>query len=183
MNDASSSRPVPTAGELAAHLRTAVGALVRGTRAADRLAPVPAAVLDLLDVRGPMTTADLAAGRHVRHQTMAATVKELADAGFVAAGPDPGDARKKILTLTAAGKAAIDADRRQRVAILAQALDETLNEDERLDLAHALDLIDRITQAAARISSPPGDGRNQAHHRSLVKRLHKAGGRRPSSVY
>ena len=160
MTDTSASRPTrtpaatppPTAGEIADHLRAAVSALVRGTRAVDQLAPVPASVLDLLDTRGPMTTAELAASRQVRHQTMAVTVKELTNAGLLGAETDPADARKKILTLTTAGKAAIDADRRQRVAVLAEAVDEALDEDERRDLARALNLIDRITHTAGRLS-------------------------------
>ena len=139
------SEPVPSPDELAAHLRAAVSDLVRSTRPIDRLAPIPAGVLDLLDVRGAMTTADLAASRGVRHQTMAATVRELTDAGYLAAEPDPGDARKKILTLTASGKSALDADRRQRIGVLAEALDKALDEEERRVLARALDLIDRIT--------------------------------------
>ena len=151
MSDTPSARAAPSAEELAAHLRSAVAALVRSTRAVDRLAPVPAAVLDLLDLQGPMTTAELAAGRQVRHQTMAATVKELTDAGFLAAETDPADARKKVLTLTPSGKSAIDTDRRQRVAVLAEALGETLDEAERGDLARALDLIDRIARSVNHI--------------------------------
>lgn len=101
-----------------------------------------------------MTTADLAADRQVRHQTMAATVKELTHAGFVGAEKDPADARKKILTLTPAGRAALDADGRRRVAVLTAAVDEALDGDERRDLAHALDLIDRITGSVGRITRP-----------------------------
>lgn len=135
---------------LADHLRTAVSALVRNTRAADRLAPIPSAALDLIDQRGPMTTADLAASRGVRHQTMAATVKDLAGAGYLTARPDPADARKKVLALTPLGKSAIDADRRQRVAILAAAVELTLDGEDRLVLAQSLDLIDRIAEAVGR---------------------------------
>ncbi|MQY21227.1 MarR family winged helix-turn-helix transcriptional regulator [Nocardia macrotermitis] len=146
---------------LAADLRASVGALVRSTRSVDQLAPIPAAVLDLLDRRGPMTTADLAASRGVRHQTMATAVKELTGAGYLAAGPDPSDARKKVLTLTGAGKEAIDRDRHRRVGLLARALEDGLDEDERRVLAHALALIDRVTRTIAgsvAASPTPGDG-------------------------
>lgn len=143
--------------ELAAHLRTAVGALVRSTRPVDRLAAIPAAVLDLLDANGPMTTADLASSRGVRHQTMAATVKDLVAAGFLATTTDPGDARKKILTLTEDGKNALDADRRQRVGVLARALDESLSKDDQRVLEQALNLIDRITETVARSHHPGPD--------------------------
>ncbi|WP_377266793.1 MarR family winged helix-turn-helix transcriptional regulator [Peterkaempfera sp. SMS 1(5)a] len=151
---------------MAAHLRAAVSALVRSTRTVDQLAPTPAAVLDLLDVRGPMTTADLAASRGVRHQTMAATVKELTDAGCLTVGPDPDDGRKKILTLTTSGKSAIDADRRRRVGVLAEALDKSLNEDDRHILAHALNLIDRITGTVTdgRVMNEGHGGRADRRH-------------------
>lgn len=145
---------------LAAHLRVAVGELVRATRAVDRLAPIPAAVLDQLDVHGPLTTAELAAGRGVRHQTMAASVKELVDVGYVVPERDPHDARKKALRLTDAGKHAIDEDRVRRVGLLAEALETALNAEERHALAHALTLIDRISAsvAALRDGGDSGEG-------------------------
>jgi DNA-binding MarR family transcriptional regulator len=135
----------PSPPEVAARLRTTVGALVRATRTSDRLAPIPAAVLDLLATRGPMTTADLASGRGVRHQTMAATVKELCDAGYVVAAADPHDGRKKVLALTEQGKDLLEADRERRVRVLSQAVRRSLSKDERRALAAALVLIDRVT--------------------------------------
>lgn len=148
----------PSAAELAAHLRSAISALVRTTRPTDQLAPSPAAVLDLLDTRGPLTTADLAAARGVRHQTMAATVKDLAEAGHLTAEPDPADARKKLLALTPAGASAITEERRRRVARLADAVDTALDDADRRTLARALELVDRITDAVAarRPTGPDG---------------------------
>jgi DNA-binding MarR family transcriptional regulator len=143
------TKPGPSSPELAAHLRATVGALVRSTRGVDALAPIPAAVLDLLDLSGPLTTADLAARRGVRHQTMATTVKELVEAGLLAAAGHPGDARKKLLTLTSAGKQAIDADRRRRVGVLADAIDEALDDEDRRVLSRALDLIDQVAERVA----------------------------------
>jgi DNA-binding MarR family transcriptional regulator len=112
-------------------------------------------VLDLIDLRGPMTTADLAAGRGVRHQTMTATVKELTYAAYLAAMPDPRDGRKKLLALTPYGSSALDADRRQRVSVLTEALGSALTGDERRAVAHALTLIDRITSAVAGTEHAP----------------------------
>lgn len=148
--------------ELAARLRATVGALVRATRAADQLPTIPATVLDLLDLAGPMTTADLAARRGVRHQTMTATVKELLDAGYLVVTPDPGDGRKKILELTARGRDVLDADRRQRVSILAEAFRANLSEDERRVVAHALTLIERVTPTLA------AQGQSSALDRGLI---------------
>ncbi|MEY9932729.1 DNA-binding MarR family transcriptional regulator [Catenulispora sp. GP43] len=154
MNDTPANQPSPPVEEVAAHLRGAVSALVRSTRAVDRLPPIPAAVLDLLAARGPMTTAELAASRGVRHQTMAATVKELTDAGHLAAGPDPADARKKILSLTEAGRDALDADRRQRTGLLAAALEQALDDEELRMMARALELVDRVSAAVNRMTAP-----------------------------
>ncbi|WP_081952466.1 MarR family winged helix-turn-helix transcriptional regulator [Kitasatospora phosalacinea] len=147
------------AERLAAELRTAISGLVRAGRPHDRLAPIPATVLDLLDRQGPMTTAELAASRGVRHQTMAATVKELTEAGHLTAGPHPDDARKKVLTLTPRGRNAIEADRRQRVGLLARALTASLDESEQLLLARALPLLDRIATelGGADGADPAGD--------------------------
>jgi DNA-binding MarR family transcriptional regulator len=141
---------------LALALKSTVGALIRAARATAQLAPTPAAVLDVLDRHGPMTTADLAAGRGVRHQTMAATVKELIDVGYLAARPDPADARKKLLALTPAGRDALQTDRRDRVAQLAGAIAGTLDDGERRVLARALPLIDRMT-AAIEGGGPAGE--------------------------
>ena len=154
MNATSADPPLLPVEDVASHLRTAVGTLVRSTRAVDRIAPIPAAVLDLLAARGPMTTADLASSRGVRHQTMAATVKDLADAGFLSAGPDPDDARKKILALTEAGRHALDADRRQRTVLLTAALDQALDAEELRVLARALDLLDRVSVAVNQMTVP-----------------------------
>ncbi|MEU8691580.1 MarR family transcriptional regulator [Streptomyces sp. NPDC048665] len=161
MKDAISKEPglVVSPGRIAADLRTTVGALVRATRATDRLAPIPSAVLDLLDRHGAMTTAELAVSRGVRHQTMAATVKELTEAGFLAARAHPSDARKKVLTLTPDGKNAIDQDRRYRDGVLAHAVADALDDGEQLLLARALLLINRITGTIADSGLSPSPDR------------------------
>jgi DNA-binding MarR family transcriptional regulator len=150
--------PVPSPDRLAAALRSTVGALVRATRSSDRLASIPATVLDLLDRQGPMTTADLAVGRGVRHQTMAATVKELTEAGFLTVGPDPADARKRLLTLTPEGLSALEADRRDRVSLLAQAIADGLNDEEQHVLADALPVLDRVVARLARNGATADQG-------------------------
>ena len=151
-------QPLPTPDELAAALRSTVGTLVRATRSSDRLAPIPATVLDLLDRNGPMTTAELAAGRGVRHQTMAVTVKELSDAGYLTVGPDPADARKRILSLTTAGRSVLEADRHDRVTLIAAAITDVLSDDELHVLAGALPVLDRIATRIAEGGSPADRG-------------------------
>lgn len=148
-------------GRVAARLRRAVGDLVRATRGQDVLAPVLAAALDLPDRDGPLTTAELAARRQVRHQTMAATVGELRNLGYLSAAPHPADGRMKVLTLTPAGLAALEADRAARVHLLAGALERSLSGTEVRDLARAIALIERVTAAVAAVSGhdqPPVTG-------------------------
>jgi DNA-binding MarR family transcriptional regulator len=148
-----------SSAELAGRLRAAVSELVRATRSRDRLPPIPSAVLDLLNRQGPMSTADLAAHRQVRHQTMAGTVSDLLERGYVAAAPDPGDGRKKTLTLTTRGRAALEADRRQRIEQLGDAISQTMAAEERELLGSALPLIERI---AARVKENAGPGTRQS---------------------
>jgi DNA-binding MarR family transcriptional regulator len=93
---------------------------------------------------------------------MTATVKELLDAGYLVVTPDPGDGRKKILELTARGRDVLDADRRQRVSILAEAFRANLSEDERRVVAHALTLIERVTPTLA------AQGQSSALDRGLI---------------
>src|SRR4051794_39245322 len=76
---------------LAHRLRGCVGNLVRATRSSDRMSPTAAAVLDLLDRQGPMTVADLAAARGVRHQSMAANAGELLEVGYLERSSHPLD--------------------------------------------------------------------------------------------
>ncbi|WP_052397575.1 MarR family winged helix-turn-helix transcriptional regulator [Streptomyces sp. NRRL F-5123] len=148
--------PGANAHTVAARLRVTTGELVRAARTTDALPPTRAAVLDLLDRRGPMTTADLAAARQVRHQTMATTVKELVSAGHVTAVPDAHDGRKKVLHLTSAGQDALDHDRENRVGRLGEALARALGPGELQDLADALTLIDRVTAAMSVHAETPG---------------------------
>lgn len=149
--------------QVAARLRTVVGNLVRAARGGDTLAPIPAAVMDLLDREGALTTADLAARRRVRHQTMAVTVTDLRNLGYVDAGPHPVDGRKKVLNLTADGRSALNYDRKGRVKRLSDAV-ATLSDEEVGTLADALELIERVTAAitgdvsSARSGKPPVPG-------------------------
>jgi DNA-binding MarR family transcriptional regulator len=144
----------PSPDQLAAALRSTVSTLVRATRSSDRLAAIPATVLDLLDRNGAMTTAELAARRGVRHQTMAVTVRDLSDAGYLGVGPDPADARKRVLRLTTAGRNALESDRHDRVSVIAEAITDTLSDDELHILADALPVLDRIAARIADNASP-----------------------------
>jgi DNA-binding MarR family transcriptional regulator len=89
---------------------------------------------------------DLAAGARMRPQSMAQTVGELEERGFVARRPDPNDRRRQFVELTAAGRGALEADRAQRDGWLSGVLDE-LSAEERAVMARAAALIERIADA------------------------------------
>lgn len=130
--------------EMAHRLRISVGELVRAARSADRLPPVTAGVMDALRRHGPLTTAELASLRQVRHQSMATAVAELRAAGYVEASPHPVDGRKKLITLTEAGRAELAADVARREAALTDAIEQALSDDDRRALTRGLDSIDRV---------------------------------------
>jgi DNA-binding MarR family transcriptional regulator len=134
----------PNVEDLAHDLRLVTGALVRSIEGGNTLPPITGAVLGLLVRQGPMTSSDLAARRRVRPQTMASTVKELLDAGYVSTRPHPVDGRKILLDLTDAGRAAVLSDRVDRVRRIAGGLRAGVPADD-------LDAVRRVVPVLARL--------------------------------
>jgi len=130
--------------ELAEELRATLGRLVRSVREVNDLPRTEAAALGLLDREGPHTTAQLAQRHGVRHQTMAQAVARLAAEGMIEKAPHATDGRMTLLTITPAGVAATNADRRRRADWLAAAIDAELDETERADLARCVPLLARL---------------------------------------
>jgi DNA-binding MarR family transcriptional regulator len=132
--------------ELAEQLRASIGRFVRAARAgADTLTPPHAQALGLLDRKGELSIAALAEYRGVRHQSMSRTVMELEELDFVERRRNPLDGRGFILALTAAGREALDRDRRARRDWMAQALGELLAPEERAQLSALPELLDRLS--------------------------------------
>jgi DNA-binding MarR family transcriptional regulator len=117
--------------DLAEELRVAIGDFVRRARLHDEMPPGQAAVLGHLDRAGPLSIADLARLEQVKHQSMARTVGLLADRGLITPGRHEADRRQVVLTLTAAGQAALASARRHRAAGIAQAIRDDLDDAER----------------------------------------------------
>src|SRR3954453_18342884 len=103
---------------LAEELRQSLGELVRAVRAVDSMPPGEAAILGFLDRDGPLTTADLARLRGVTHQSAAKSVKDLSALGLVRGEQPPGDGRKLLLHLTAAGRSRLQRERTLRAGAL-----------------------------------------------------------------
>jgi len=131
-------------GRIAAELRSVLGQLARRLRAQHRFPLSQGTVLGRLDREGPQSVSDLAAKERVRHQSMTQTVADLEAEGFVERRPDPDDRRRAVVSLTKAGRAALEADREARVGWLAGEIDERLTARERRVIEQAVDILRRL---------------------------------------
>ncbi|MDQ6816972.1 MAG: MarR family transcriptional regulator [Actinomycetota bacterium] len=139
------SKPNPAL--IASELRAVLGALVRRLRDENRLALSQGAVLGRLDREGPQCVSDLAVAERVRPQSMAHTVADLEQAGYVARRPDPSDRRRAIVELTDEGLEALTADRQLREGWLAQAIAEDLSAQEQAVLHDAAQLLRLLAES------------------------------------
>ncbi|HEX3737145.1 MAG TPA: MarR family winged helix-turn-helix transcriptional regulator [Solirubrobacterales bacterium] len=132
---------------LAADLRVVVGQVIRRLRSEQQLFPLnQASVLGRLDRCGAMSVSDLAAAERVRPQSMAQTVGDLEADTLVERRPDPDDRRRALVSLTAAGRARIEADRRAREGWLVKAI-EQLPAGDRATIERAVEILGRIAAA------------------------------------
>ncbi|WP_349260127.1 MarR family winged helix-turn-helix transcriptional regulator [Actinocrinis sp.] len=129
---------------LAAELRLVIGQLVRRARVQDEEPFAQRATLGYLDRDGPMTTSDLAHAQHVRPQSMARTVGQLADEGLVTFEAHPTDRRKTLVVITEAGREAVNSGRVRRAGWLHQAIEDELTVEEQRVLAAAIPLLNRM---------------------------------------
>ena len=128
----------------ASELRVVIGQLVRRLRAEHRFPLTHGSVLGRLDREGPQSVSDLAAKERVRPQSMAQTVADLEEAGYVERHPDPTDGRRALVELTQTGRTTLADDRRQREGWLAETIDERLSADEQRVLGEAVGLLRRL---------------------------------------
>ncbi|WP_084269730.1 MarR family winged helix-turn-helix transcriptional regulator [Patulibacter minatonensis] len=139
--------PAPSTARTAHELREALGDVIRRLRAEAAPGEGRFAVLGRLHREGPMSSADLATADRVRPQSMAQTVRELEERGFVTRRPDPADGRRAFVELTDAGRERLLAIRVEREAWLTAALDDLFDDDERAQLAAAIPLLARLADA------------------------------------
>jgi DNA-binding MarR family transcriptional regulator len=134
----------------AAHeVRVVFGRLRRRLReiaGAHDLTPSQVSVLSRLDKDGPASASELAAAERIRPQSMAATLAVLAQHGLIRRDADPGDGRRQLVSLTAAGTERIEGDRQAREEWLARTLQERYTDAERRTVLEGLALLDRLTQ-------------------------------------
>jgi DNA-binding MarR family transcriptional regulator len=108
------------------------------------------AMLQRLVERGAMSASDLAASEHVTQQAIAQRLDLLKPTGYVELTPDPQDRRRKLVTITDAGRALLDTLAVASEEWLARAIAATVEKDELETLAKAVDLLDRLAAADTR---------------------------------
>jgi DNA-binding MarR family transcriptional regulator len=131
---------------LAAELRLVIGRLVRRVRTVESEPFAHRATLGSLDRDGPMTTSDLAHAQHVRPQSMARTVAQLAEEELVRFEPHPSDRRKTLVVLTECGRASVHDGRVRRAGWLHHAIQSELTPEEQQVLAAAIPLLERVAE-------------------------------------
>ena len=141
------SRSHPRADEIVERLMDVMVGLKRRARAdhAGQTLPYPQhAVLKRLDMGGSATTADLARAELITPQAMGGLVTTLEEAGYVARRDDAEDARRRLVTLTPAGRKILAANRAARHAWLASLVAEQFDAEEQRTLAAALTLLGKL---------------------------------------
>ncbi|MET9910746.1 MarR family transcriptional regulator [Streptomyces sp. NPDC006476] len=119
---------------------------LRQERGDGSLSPNQLSVLGHLHRHGPSTPGEVAAAERQRPQSLTRVFAELETEGLILRAPDPTDRRQSVLSLTEAGRLAVEDDMAQRDAWLARALG-TIGETERGVLALAAEVMERLANA------------------------------------
>jgi DNA-binding MarR family transcriptional regulator len=103
--------------------------------------------LSRLERLGPTTSAALAREVQITAQAMGATLGVLRGQGLIERHPDPADGRRVVLTVTEAGRQALQDKRNSRAEVIAQALTGSAFTPAELEqLASAASLLERLAQ-------------------------------------
>jgi DNA-binding MarR family transcriptional regulator len=98
--------------------------------------PAGIRILSLLDELGPLGVTALAEADRSSQPTISGAVSQLVEAGWVAKEPDPSDARRSVVELTAQGRKRLGEARRDNGAAVAERLARTGHSAD--DVAHAV---------------------------------------------
>jgi len=132
---------------LASELRVVIGQLVRRLRAEKQPLPLThSSVLARLERDGQWSASDLAAAERMRPQSMAQTLGELEEHGFITRTPDANDRRRVLVALTDSGRETLHAYRRLREGWLAGVLTE-LRPRELRALSEVLPVLRRLAES------------------------------------
>jgi DNA-binding MarR family transcriptional regulator len=139
----------PDIGEVAGALRTSIGLLrwrLRQMRVEGLSLPERSA-LARLDRAGPATPSALARREQISPQGMGATLAGLEARGLVERRSDPADGRRVVMSLTEAGRRALQDKRDATTERLAKALSADFTGDELEQLRAAAPLIQRLAES------------------------------------
>ncbi|MFH8251011.1 MarR family winged helix-turn-helix transcriptional regulator [Microbacterium sp. B2969] len=100
----------------------------------------------------PTSITRLADALEVSQQAMSKTIAELVDFGYVAASPDPADARRRVLALTDAGRGAVETARQARRS-LEDAVTRAVGTGRRDDARTALEALLATLGVGGRVGS------------------------------
>ena len=123
---------------MAGRLRDQVGA------ASGEISLSQLVILGRIRREGPLTAAALAAAEHVSGQAIAQTLRPLRDAGLIVGQPHPSDGRKLLIAATPASDTLWRSLLQSRDAWLIRALETSLTAEERVTLAEAVTLLERV---------------------------------------
>jgi DNA-binding MarR family transcriptional regulator len=141
---------VPDADEVAAALHVSIGLLrwrLRQVQVAGELSLPERSAMARLDRCGPATPSALARLEQITPQGMGATLAGLEARGLVERRPDPADGRRAVMSLTEAGRQALQDRRNARTEQIARALAAGFTQDEMAALLTAAPLIERLAQS------------------------------------
>lgn len=150
----------PVCDDQAVRLAVAVSKLRGGLRDArwevTDLSITQVSLLRYLDAHGSATAAELAVAEHISPQAVAQQLRVLKERGYVSTAIDPGDRRKTLISMTAAGRDLLDDVLKRRESWLARAIEAIVRPEERVDLERAIAVLERLADQVAR----PARGRD-----------------------
>lgn len=147
VNEPQTDPEVARVSAMAAELRPLIGRLSRRLReqaGPGDFTPSQVAVLARLGRGGPTTLTALARSEGMRPQSMGTIISALEAAGLVSGAPDPTDGRQTILSLTAAARETIAANRVSKEDWLFRTIQAKLAPDEYEGLATGVTLLKRL---------------------------------------
>jgi Transcriptional regulators len=144
-NEEAGSENHPYALALAENLRVTLGRFVRGVKTqVNTPTTSQSETLSLLDREGPLSVAELADRRNVRHQSMRLVAGQLESDGLISRMPNPADGRSQLLFITEHGRAELSRAREARTSRIANLIEERLSEKDRRTLEAAIRVIERL---------------------------------------
>jgi DNA-binding MarR family transcriptional regulator len=135
-----------TIAELAAHLRPSLLRLtriIRNQRVDMSVTLTQLSAMGTLHKHGPMSAGELANCERVQPPSMTKVLAMLEERGLVRRDAHPGDRRQAIMSITEAGIALLDSERRSRDAWLSQRLAQ-LTPDDRAALRNVVPVLDKL---------------------------------------